>query len=242
MSWELSARSGGAAESYIAYVMGVNDFDVGQMIGGKAQSTDLLVSKNRDIWRIEVKSCSVNRNQAKFRIQNPITDDENLVYAFVYFGIKQKKQNLNDPPRIFFVGSTKLNSLRTKKILNEKTNNWGLEVPYEGNFWSKKDGYTKHEKNWRVFEKKQKSKFLSKNTDETKLINSYHRLFVSNNSGDIGAWNKEIRKRTKEDEIRLQFKAQYNRGNTFSSISRSLGRPLSELKRWRGNMLLPKRK
>ena len=89
MTWEKADRSGGAAESYMAYVFGVNDFDVGQMIGRKAQSTDLLVSKNRDIWRIEVKSCSVGRAEAEFTIQNPITDDENLVYAFVYFNVKR---------------------------------------------------------------------------------------------------------------------------------------------------------
>ena len=242
MTWEISDRNGGAAESYMAYVLGVNDFDVGQMIGRKAQSTDLLVSKNRDIWRIEVKSCSVGKSQAEFTIQNPITDDENLVYAFVYFDDKQKKRKLDEPPEIFFVGSTELKSLKHTRSLKEDKKKWKYTVPYLGNFYTKKDEFTKHKENWKVFEKKQNRKFLPKNTDETKIIHSYHRLFVSNRLGDIGAWNKEINKRAKVDEIRLRFKKKYLRGDTFPSISKVLDRSESELKKWREKMLLPKRK
>tara|TARA_B100002052_G_C15749671_1_gene537143 strand:- start:55 stop:774 length:720 start_codon:yes stop_codon:yes gene_type:complete len=239
MTWEKADRSGGAAESYMAYVFGVNDFDVGQMIGRKAQSTDLLVSKNRDIWRIEVKSCSVGRAEAEFTIQNPITDDENLVYAFVYFNVKREKRKLN--PEIFFVGSKELKSLTYTKSLKKDKKKWKFTVPFKGNFYTKKDGYTKYKENWKVFEKKQNGKFLPKNTEETKIIHSYHRLFVSNGLG-IDAWNKEIRKRAKVDEIRLRFKKKYLRGDTFSSISKVLDRPESELKKWREKMLLPKRK
>jgi len=239
MTWEASARSGGAAESWVAYAMGVNDFDVGQMIGGKAQSTDLLVSKDRKIWRIEVKSSSQGPTEASFTIQNPIADDENLVYAFVWFDVKAKKQTLDQRPQLFFVKSTELNNLKIKKTYDDNKKKEVWEVRYQGNFRRKSGSYSKHKDNWNVF-KGRKGRFLPEKTNEKQLINSYHRLFLDPNMPHNEMVSR-IKKSREEDLEKLSFKKKYTAGETFPFISTSLGIRKHTLRQWRDEMGFPKK-
>jgi hypothetical protein len=214
-------RSGTAAESWVAYAMGINDFDVGQMIGKKAQSTDLLVSKDRKLWRIEVKSSSQGRSQAKYFVQNPIDDDSNLIYAFVFFDIKKKKQKLDPAPQLFFVKSTDLKKLKYEISRKENENKDIWIVSHKDNFWIKGVGSdTIHRNNWDVFNgqgvKERKKPYFSPDTDKEKIIRSYHRLFLN------GMRNKEIRELKDHDLTILKIKEKLDEGKSISSITREL--------------------
>ena len=217
-------RSGAAGESWVAYALGVNDFDVGQMIGQKAQSTDLLVSKEGELWRIEVKSCSQGRTQAEYVIQNPIINDPNLVYAFVFFDTKKFKKTLESPPKLFLVKSSELKKLK-KKIENGK---W--IISHKGNFWfEKKDVYSNHKDNWGVFTKK-KTAYLPPETDDVKIIRSYHILFLK--GIELPLMNEEIFNRKEADLKVLKIKEKLREGNsTSTSIMKEFDITKTELKK-----------